>query len=40
MALIGYARGATELQDTAAQRHELKAVGYGEIREGPCCTSR
>ncbi|MGR3592025.1 MAG: recombinase family protein [Limimaricola soesokkakensis] len=34
MALVGYARVSTDLQDTAAQRRELKAAGCTEIHEG------
>ena len=33
MALVGYARVSTDLQDTAAQRRELKAAGCTEIHE-------
>ncbi|WP_341212913.1 recombinase family protein [uncultured Limimaricola sp.] len=33
MSLVGYARVSTDLQDTAAQRRELKAAGCTEIRE-------
>ena len=33
MALIGYARVSTDLQDTAAQRRELKAAGCTEVHE-------
>jgi DNA invertase Pin-like site-specific DNA recombinase len=33
MALIGYARVSTDLQDTAAQRRELKSAGCTEIHD-------
>ena len=33
MALVGYARVSTDLQDTTAQRRKLKAAGCTEIHE-------
>jgi hypothetical protein len=33
LALVGYARVSTDLQDTAAQRRELKAAGCSELHE-------